>query len=191
MLKKGYEKMSLKRVFTSSVLLLIIGLMLSVGSLPAAASSNQATASHVHTIPAATKSVVVPANVGPQGVSLVLYIQPRLTYQISAGGSAMYGYEGASQCHGYPTTDPTGQRYINGVACGPKTDPNAVYPGYTGLLLYGTTCSGTISWHPVGTYVSFQSTCYGQLYLLYNDSVYTNNTGSYSALVQYTCYLRC
>jgi hypothetical protein len=106
-----------------------------------------------------------------------------VTFTISASGSAGYGYQGGTgPCAGYPTTQPDGSRYLGGTSCaGPKDDPNATLSGYPIGLLIGKVGNG--AWFPVGASGGIPSGESGMLTLAYNDSVYSDNTGSYSVTI--------
>jgi hypothetical protein len=132
------------------------------------------------------------ASQGPPGVDTGQYIYNGQALTVTASGLASYGYEGAYPCTGYPQTDPNGQRYLNGAACGAKYDPNAVYPGYIGELLYGVQCGGpggyVSGWQPAGSYLNTTYYgCNGELVVLYNDSYYPDNFGTYDWTVSLGC----
>lgn len=99
----------------------------------------------------------------------------------TGSGSAGYGYEGSAPCVGYPTTYPDGSRYLGSVNCGPKDDPNATLAGAAIGLLIAKIGAGP--WFAVGTGKTVTAGSSGYVYLAYNDSIYSDNTGSYSATV--------
>jgi hypothetical protein len=106
---------------------------------------------------------------------------------ISASGSAGYGYQGGSgACAGYPTTHPDGSRYLGSTDCGPKDDPNATLSGDAVGLLIARIGDG--AWFAVGAGDNFTAAQSGALTVAYNDSVYSDNTGSYSVTVTQIVY---
>jgi PA-IL-like protein len=140
----------------------------------ALASAGPAAATTTVTVPASTQGGV------PAGVSVL----NGDTIVFSASGSAGYGYEGAAPCAGYPATSPDGSRYLNGISCGPKPDPNATLSGAAiGLLI--ARIGGSGSWFAIGNGGTITTTGSGPLYLAYNDvpGLYGDNTGSYSVTV--------
>ena len=149
---------------------LTLGLLGTVPAVPAAAAVITATV----TVPASSAS----------GVSSTVTVHTGDTVTITASGSAGYGAEGAAPCVGYPVTAPDGSRTLGGTNCGPKDDPNATLSGAAIGLLIGRI--GTGAWFGVGSSDTFTPDATGTLTLAYNDSIYTDNTGSYSATVKDT-----
>jgi hypothetical protein len=127
-----------------------------------------------------TASVRVPAD-AQDGVNTGVYAIKGDTIAITGRGSAGYGYEGAQPCAGYPTTDPGGSRYLGSFNCGPKDDPNATLSGAAiGLLIARI---GGEAWFGVGTGTTVTAGSSGYIYLAYNDSVNSDNTGAYTATI--------
>ena len=124
--------------------------------------------------------VVVPAD-AEGGVNTGIYALKGDTIVITATGTAGYGYEGTPPCVGYPTTDPDGNRYLGNLNCGPKDDPDAALPGAAIGLLIARFGGG--AWFAVGTGTTVTAHRNGYIYLAYNDTAYTDNTGSYSATI--------
>jgi hypothetical protein len=100
---------------------------------------------------------------------------------ITGSGSAGYGYEGTQGCVGSPTTHPNGSRYLGRFNCGPKDDPNAALSGAAIGQLIARIGDG--AWFGVGTRTTVTPGASGYIYLAYNDSDYSDNTGSYSASI--------
>lgn len=126
-----------------------------------------------------TVTITVSAS-NPSGTAIIVYAKEFIT--ITATGSATYGYEGTTPCVGYPVTDPDGSRYLGSTNCGPKYDPNATLHGAAvGLLI--ARIAGT-PWLDVGASNSYCVNSYGSLELAYNDSVYSDNTGSYTVVIK-------
>lgn len=132
---------------------------------------------------ARTTSVRVPADT-PGGVNTGIYAVQGDTIVITGSGSAGYGLEGSQGCVGSPTTHPGGSRYLGSFNCGPKYDQNAVLSGAAIGLLIARIGGGT--WFGVGTGTTFTAGSNGYIYLAYNDSIYSDNAGSYSATVTYS-----
>ena len=110
-----------------------------------------------------------------------IYAQKGDTIVITGTGSAGYGYDGTEGCVGNPTTHPDGSRYLGSFNCGPKDDPEAVLPGAAiGQLI--ARIDGA-AWFGVGTRTTVTAGGSGYIYLAYNDSAYSDNTGSYSATI--------
>ena len=131
---------------------------------------------------ARTTSFRVPADT-QGGVNTGIYAVQGDTIVITGRGSAGYGYEGSQGCVGSPTTHPGGSRYVGSFNCGPKDDQNAVLSGAAIGLLIARIGGGT--WFGVGNGTTFIAGGNGYIHLAYNDSVYSDNTGSYSATVTY------
>lgn len=125
--------------------------------------------------------VGVPAADGdptPSGVIL----PPGRILDITAGGSAGYGFEGTCGC--FPITRPDGSRFDAQTDLGPKLDPFAVLPSAPiGALIARIGVSGP--WFFVGGAFSAPVNGGGEVFLLYNDAVgtYVDNYGAYSAAV--------
>lgn len=129
---------------------------------------------------AGTATVTVPAD-ARAGIATVT-VQAGDTLVFTGSGSARYGTEGSQPCVGDPFTHPDGSRFLGGINCGPKDDPNATLPGAAIGLLIARIGSG--SWFAVGTGSTIaRAAASGEVYLAYNDSVYSDNTGSYSATI--------
>jgi hypothetical protein len=131
-----------------------------------------------------TTNVSVPAKPLTGVASISVDTTGDASYTITAAGSAGYGYQGGTgPCAGYPTTDPAGNRFLDGVSCGgPKDDPDATLSGYPIGLLIGKVGSG--AWFPIGADGSIPNGETGTLTLAYNDSIATDNTGSYAVTIQ-------
>lgn len=127
-----------------------------------------------------TYQVTVPAN-AQGGVNTGILDNGTDLITVTASGSAGYGYEGTQPCVGYPTTHPDGSRYLGSVNCGPKNDPNAALPGAAIGLLIGKI--GTTKWFSVGSGPTEPGCYQGWVFLAYNDSTYSDNTGSYTATI--------
>ena len=139
---------------------------------------------HVLTVAGTSaESVTVPAD-AQGGVDTGISALSGDRIVITGSGAAGYGYEGAQPCAGYPTTHPDGSRYLGSFNCGPKDDPNATLPGAAIGLLIARIGSG--AWFAVGTGTSVTAGGSGDIYLAYNDTAYSDNTGSYSATVTIT-----
>jgi hypothetical protein len=132
-----------------------------------------------HAAQASSVTVTIPANAASGVAAVSVTSGEQVT--VSASGSAGYGYEGASPCVGYPTTHPDGSRYLGTYSCGPKLDPNAALSGQAIGLLIARIGSGP--WFQVGASDSFTAPASGTLVLAYNDDIYSDNTGSYTATV--------
>jgi hypothetical protein len=159
--------MMLGRVIGVGAVVLGLGLM----AVPAAQAAEITTPATVSAKAAAGVSTIEVSTTGDA------------TYTISATGSAGYGYQGGTgPCAGYPTTEPDGSRYLGGTSCGgPKDDPNATLAGYPIGLLIGKVGNG--AWFAVGADGSVPSGVSGMLTLAYNDSDYSDNSGSYSVTI--------
>jgi hypothetical protein len=159
--------MMLGRVIGVGAVVLGLGLM----AVPAAHAGEITTDATVSAKASAGVSTIVVSTTGDA------------TYTIAATGSAAYGYQGGTgPCAGYPTTDPDGSRYLGGTSCGgPKDDPNATLAGYPIGLLIGKVGDG--AWFPIGASGGVPSGVSGILTLAYNDSVYTDNSGSYAVTI--------
>jgi len=150
-------------------------------AVPAAGAASAPPRQATVTVPAASASVV------DTGLSY----SPGGTLQLSATGSASYGYEGQPFCAGTPVTTPDGGRSLNGVPCPPKMDTSATLPtAPVGSLIAsigipGEPCS--TGWFYAGSRLpADRFGAAGEIYLLYNDSYYPDNSGSYSAHVSVT-----
>jgi hypothetical protein len=120
----------------------------------------------------------------PPGMDTYIDIQPGQVVRIAAWGQAGYGRDAGPGWSGYPSTDPSGQRYINGTPVGSKFDGTAVQPSAPIGALLGRIGSGP--WFFVGSSGSFTASAGGRLYLLYNDATwgYADNSGGYSVNVE-------
>ncbi len=147
-------------------------------SVPTKRSSTQPTSPAHSSV--RTASVKVPAD-SQGGVNTGIYALKGDKIVITSRGSAGYGYEGTQGCVGSPTTHPGGSRYRGSFNCGPKDDPNAALSGAAIGLLIAKIGGG--AWFGVGTGTTFTAGGSGYIYLAYNDSVYSDNTGSYSASI--------
>jgi hypothetical protein len=153
---------------------MMLGKIIGIGAVAAALALTLAPAAH------ASSTVTVPASASG-GVSTSVSVLSGDSITITASGSAGYGYEGAAPCAGYPATYPDGSRYLGSTNCGPKDDPNAALSGGAIGLLIARIGGGP--WFAVGTSATFTASAYGTLVVAYNDSVYSDNTGSYSVTV--------
>jgi hypothetical protein len=119
----------------------------------------------------------------PPGMDTNVDIQAGQVVRIVAGGQAWYGNDAGPGWSGYASTDPNGQRYINGTPVGSKFDGSAVQPYAPIGALLGRIGSGP--WFFVGSAGSFTASVGGRLYLLYNDASwgYGDNSGGYSVTV--------
>ncbi|HVA42523.1 MAG TPA: fibronectin type III domain-containing protein, partial [Acidimicrobiales bacterium] len=147
----------------------------------------------------ASSGLQVQANAAPPGLDTGVLVSPVDSISISASGSATYGNEGGN-CSGVPSTDPDGNRTLNGTSCGPKLDPNALDPSAPIGSLVGQI--GTGSWFLVGSQWTDEPGATtsgagqtGEMHLAYNDdygpitqdaSAYSNNTGSFIVQVAVT-----
>lgn len=129
---------------------------------------------------------VVSGAASPPGVDTGVVVSPGTTVTITATGSVNYGNEGVP-CVGRPTTDPDGNRFIDGVSCGPpKVDPSATLGTEPiGKLLYAVVCplaAGAPTWQPAGSKTTFPwiGCASARIRLVYNDSVYEDNSGEYA-----------
>lgn len=130
-----------------------------------------------------TVTVTVPADIAPPGISVMHVIQGD-TITISANGSAQYGYQGAPPCGpGYPVVYPDGSEYLNGGSCGKVlAGQGAPLPNQpVGELLHRISPDG--GWAPAGFSLTFTAGRTGTLYLIFNDSVYSDNSGHYTVTV--------
>jgi hypothetical protein len=129
---------------------------------------------------AKTASISVPAD-AQGGVNAGIYARKGDTIMITGSGSAGYGYEGTEGCVGNPITHPDGSRYLDSFNCGPKDDPDAVLSGAAIGQLIARIGDG--AWFGVGSRTTVTAGGSGYIYLAYNDSAYSDNTGSYSATI--------
>lgn len=111
---------------------------------------------------------------------------------VTAMGQATYGQKFFA-CAGYPTTDPDGNRQLNGQPCSPEIDNYAVLPSApVGELLAGIkqSDSSTLTWFAVGSKYSSTISVSGRLFLLYNDDgdegAYGDNAGDYQVTITIT-----
>lgn len=132
---------------------------------------------------ATTITVTVPANQAPPPGITTLNVTDGDSLTVTATGSATYGPEGDPSCQGYPITHPDGSRDLGGIDCGPKYDQNATLPSAPVGALIGRISNGG-GWFTIGSSRTWTAGRTGTLYLLYNDSKYSDNTGSYSATVK-------
>lgn len=135
-----------------------------------------------------TITVKVPAKVGPPGTP-ALHITAGDKVTVTATGSAHYGYQGAKPCGpGYPTTTPDGSEYLNGVYCGTvPAGGNAPMPTEPVGMLIGRTDLGNghyTNWFVIAASRTWDPTNNGTLDLAYNDSIYSDNSGYYTATVK-------
>jgi hypothetical protein len=158
-------------------------LTLTLGLLVAGPSAQASTAT----------TVTVPADVGVPGtatlqVDLGDSITVSATGTITGAGSAHYGHQGAAPCGpGSPSTLPDGSEFLNPpTSCGTvPAGTNAPMPNQPVGILIGRIGwdGGTSTWFVIGLGDTFTASHDGNLHLLYNDSVYSDNTGHYTATV--------
>lgn len=135
-----------------------------------------------------TVTVTVNAKHAPPGVQ-TLDVTVGDTVTINASGNAQYGYQGAAPCGpGYPITTPDGSEYFSlaleekGVSCGMVYSSDATLPkAPIGDLLRRISNGG--GWVAAGESDTFTAERTGTLYLVYNDSIYSDNSGSYTVTV--------
>ena len=161
---------------SDSTLLLTLPLLM-FGTVAAAPAAQAAVT------PQATVTITASVTVPGDAASGVLAVSgAEGTVSVTATGNVYYGYEGGAGCVGNPYTTPNGNRYLKGVQCTDKYGAADLLPSApVGELLANT--NGT--WFAVGASDSFSAGS-GTVYLAYNDSIYTDNTGSYTASVTYT-----
>jgi len=140
-----------------------------------------------------TITVRVNADEAPPGTA-TLHIAPgdqvtvTATGCITGTGCAQYGYQGAPPCGpGYPTTTPDGAEYLNGVFCGSvKAGSPAPMPTEPVGLLIGRTNLGNgnyTAWFVIAASRTWTAANNGTLDIVYNDSIYSDNSGHYTATV--------
>jgi len=135
----------------------------------------QASVAGGHTIVGAR---FVNAATPPPGAYTGIYVAPGSTVTVAGSGIAYYGPDYCTPTDDSHSTDPDGNR----PGCGKKFDRAATLPSAPiGELLAKTACDKTYT--PVGTGGTFQSIEGGELYLLYNDSFYADNSGGYQAKI--------
>jgi len=136
---------------------------------------------HVQT--AGQTSGTLSIQAGTDQVALPVPINLGARVSIRATGSLQYGYEGAAGCVGYPTTDPDGNRTLNGVPCDLKIDPLTPLPtAPVGALIARMGSTGP--WQLVGSNDSITAAHSGTLYFAYNDDFRQDDSGGYT--VNYT-----
>ena len=155
---------------------MILGRVIGIGAVVLTLGLVVTPAAHAD---AGGATVSVPATAAAGVSALTVSAGDRIT--LSASGSAGYGVEGAAPCAGTPTTHPDGSRFLGSTNCGPKDDPNATLSGQAIGLLIGKI--GTGGWFAVGAYRTIKATADGTLTHAYNDSSYSDNSGSYSVTV--------
>lgn len=172
---------ALRRWRSGSTLLLTLPLL--VFGAVAAAPAQAAVTPQAAVMPQATVTLTVSVTVPGDAASGVLAVSgAEGTVSVTATGQVHYGVEGQAACAGNPYTTPNGNRYLNGVQCADKYGAADLLPSApVGELLANTNGS----WFAVGASDSFSAGS-GTVYLAYNDSIYTDNTGSYTASVTYT-----
>jgi hypothetical protein len=154
-----------------------LGKVIGVGALVLALGVTAVPAAQAGEV---TATVSVPANASA-GVS-AMDVAAGASVTISASGSAGYGYQGGSgACVGYPTTHPDGSRYLGSTNCVPKDDPNATLSGGAVGQLIARIGDG--AWFAVGAGDTFTASQSGAVTVAYNDSIYSDNTGSYAVTV--------
>jgi murein DD-endopeptidase MepM/ murein hydrolase activator NlpD len=128
-----------------------------------------------------SKIIKVEPAIAPPGVDTGLVVTRGQMVTITASGLAQYGEDSGSGCGTYPSypyTDPDGNRYLDlgkTQTCPPKIDSGATSPtDPIGALLASIGTSG--SWFMVGSKDTFTATESGELYLVYNDSLYSDNS---------------
>lgn len=104
---------------------------------------------------------------------------------ITASGEAYYGSDSLGNCVGNPSTNPDGQRMLNGSPCPLRYGSDALLPSAPiGELLASFGQSG--NWFAVGSNYSTTVTTGGRLFLIYNDGYHGDNSGSYQVTVTVT-----
>lgn len=151
-----------------------------VTMLPVLPSAPPSGSSSAPPTGAKTASVTVPAD-SQDGVKTGIYARKGDKIVITGSGSAGYGYDGTEGCVGSPTTHPDGSRYLGSFRCSPKDDPEAVLSRAAIGQLVARIGGGP--WFGVGSGTTITAGRSGYIYLAYNDSAYSDNTGSYSARV--------
>jgi hypothetical protein len=169
------------RLAALGALALALGLL---APLSAQASTTRASA---------TITLKVHADVGPPGTAtLHITAGDKITVTasgcITGSGCAQYGYQGASPCGpGYPTTTPDGAEYLGGVYCGtvPAGGDAPMPKEPVGLLIGRTDLGGGVytDWFVIAASRTWTANNDGTLDLEYNDSIYSDNTGYYTATV--------
>jgi hypothetical protein len=120
----------------------------------------------------------VPAATAPPGINTGIWVAPGSTVEVAGSGLAYYGPDYCTPSDDHPSTNPDGIR----PGCGQKYDPGATLPSSPiGELIAKTGCDSSYS--AVGTGGEFKSKEGGDLYLLYNDSFYGDNSGGYYAKI--------
>ena len=127
------------------------------------------------------KTVRLPAVEGC--VSTGVEVASGETFLFSATGQASYGYEG-SPVNATPYTNPDGGRFVNGSSIGSKDDPNAIYPGYIGMLVGKIGENGRL--FPIGSDNQVRMKVSGNLFLCYNEvkGYLNDNGGAYSVTLR-------
>jgi hypothetical protein len=129
-------------------------------------------------------SVCVPAS-GQGGVDSGLALTSGEGFAVVAGGTASYGLDypcetsGGSTESSMPMSDPDGFRNDKGNPCGAEFSASATMPtAPVGELIARI---GTGPWFAVGSSYASSASASGELNLAYNDSAYSDNSGSYFA----------
>lgn len=135
--------------------------------------------------PPAISHFILNANQGFPGTDTGVNLLSGDQLTIKASGQVTYGATGPSYCYGKPT-NPDGVSLVNGGPCRVTFGDSVYPPAPVGTLLARIGQVGTISatgWFVVGS--SFSSTVVvgGELYLIYNDSIYGDNIGSYQVTI--------
>ena len=139
-----------------------------------------------------TITLKVHADVGPPGTAtLHVTAGERVTVTatgcIAGTGCAEYGYQGAKPCGpGHPTTTPDGSEYLHGVYCGTvPAGGHAPMPTEPVGLLIGENDwdGGNSGWFVIAANRTWTVSHDGNLHLAYNDSIYSDNSGYYTATV--------
>ena len=159
-----------------------IGLTQSTTTNSAGQPSAQASGS-LPTILAGTSAAVdLSADTDPlgPGVDSGVTIAAGQTLVVSATGDATYGADADTTCTGTPTVDPRGDRQLNGSSCPPKFDPAMPVPtAPVGALI--ARVGGGDWFSPAEPTVAQTS---GRVFLGFNDSTVSDNTGGYSVQLQ-------
>jgi|ERR1700722_5105435 len=139
-----------------------------------------------------TTTLKVFADVAPPGTATLSVtngdnVTVTATGCITGTHCAGYGYQGAPPCGpGHPVTTPDGSEYLSGIFCGTvAAGGDAPKPGQPVGMLLGENVwnGGNSGWFVVAASRTWTIGHTGTLYLVYNDSVYSDNTGYYTATV--------
>lgn len=118
------------------------------------------------------------SRVEPPGMDTGVDLTTGVPVVITATGLTYYGYQGGTECVGWPQIDPDGNRSLDGVPCSKTYNSLAVRPDLPIGTLIGRIGSG--DWFAIGSSKSFTPTTSGRLFLLYNECYWVDDSGSYS-----------